>query len=50
MTRYQALRTLCGCDPLTAWFIATLNDLRGVPPGLIGFMHIVMEYDHESTQ
>lgn len=49
MTRYQALRRLCGCDPLTAWLIDTMNKLRGVPAGRIGFMHMVIEYDPEEA-
>lgn len=44
MTRYQALRKLCGCGPVTAAFIAFGNFLRGVPPGLIVFMTVQIEY------
>lgn len=46
MTRYQALRKLCGCGPVTAGFIAFGNFLRGVPPGLIVFMTLQIDYDH----
>lgn len=43
MTRYQVLRKL-GCDIVTASTIAFFNKVRGVPPGLIVFMHIKIEY------
>lgn len=44
MTRYQALRSV-GCTCFGAWFIATLNNLRGVPQGEIRFMNVTMEYE-----
>lgn len=46
MTRYQALRKFCGCGPFTAAFIAFGNFIRGVPPGLIVFMTVQIEYDN----
>ena len=44
MTRYQALRK-CGCDPVAAGFVAALNWLLGVRPGVIQFIHITIEYE-----
>lgn len=49
MTRYQALRRLAGCGPVTAGLIAGMNWMRGVPPGLIVFMAVQMEYDHQAS-
>lgn len=46
MSRYQVLRQLCGCGPVTAGFIAFFNWLMGVQPGLIVFMTVWIEYDH----
>lgn len=44
MTRYRVLRNI-GCDPLAAALISFLNAALNVPPGLVGFMNIVIEYD-----
>ena len=43
MTRYQALRHM-GCGRFTAWLIALMNDIRGVPQGEIRFMTVIIEY------
>ena len=44
MTRYQVLRGI-GCSRFVAWFIATMNSLRGVPEGEIRFLNVTMEYE-----
>lgn len=44
MTRYRLLRNI-GCDWLTAAVIVGLNNLAGVPDGLIKFMTLEIEYD-----
>lgn len=49
MSRYQALRA-AGCDPLTAGFIALMNRLFGVPPGVIVFMNVVIDYDPDAPK
>ncbi len=45
MTRYQALRQLCGCGPVTAGFVTFLNFMFDNRPGLIVFMTLEIEYD-----
>lgn len=47
MTRYQALRRLCGCGPVTAGFIALLNWVFNVSDGVIVFGPVEVEYPHD---
>ena len=44
MTRYQVLRNL-GCDWFTAGGITFMNYMLNYPEGVIGFMHVIIEYD-----
>ena len=44
MTRYQVLRKI-GCDPIAASFVAVMNWLYNVQPGLVKFMTFEIEYD-----
>ena len=45
MTRYQVLRKVLRCDPLTAGFIAFMNWAMGVPANEIRVMTLVIEID-----
>jgi len=47
MSRYQALRQLAECTPVTAGFVAVLNWACRVPAGLIVFGPVEMEYTHD---
>lgn len=44
MTRYRACR-LVGLDPIAAAFLSVMNWLFDVPPGLIKFFTVEIEYE-----
>lgn len=44
LTRYRVLRKL-GCGPVTAGLVAFINFVMGVPEGVVGIMHCVIEFD-----
>lgn len=45
MSRYRMLRDFCGCGPITAGFIASLNWFAGVPKGRAIFLNVEIEWE-----
>lgn len=49
MTRYQALRSL-GFDIFSSAIVSFLNFMWNIPDGKIGFMNVVINYDHTAKK